>query len=101
LRNEHVLDVGLIARNLFDKEYPVCTQCFPKNTRCDPRGLVSQVHLAPVFFGLADSPGRQEQRQQSHKRYKRSGKHEHRADPGQQRQARTEPDHHLGLAVAA
>ena len=101
LRDEHVLHVGLVTGDLLHKKHAIRAGRLAENARGNPRGLVAQVHLPPVFFGLADCPGRQEQRQQRHQGNKRRRKQQHGTDPREERKARTEPDHHLRLAVAA
>src|SRR6266852_8696350 len=101
LRDEYVLHVGLVTGNFLDKKHPVRAARFAENTWCNPRNLVSQVHLAPVLLGLADRPRRQEQRQHGHERNQRASKQQYGTNPSEERKARTEPNHHLRLAVAA
>src|ERR1700694_5243212 len=47
LRDEYVLHVGLITGDFLYKKHPVRATRLPENTRCNPRHVVLQVHLAP------------------------------------------------------
>src|SRR5258706_5080057 len=51
LRDEYVLDVGLITGDFLDKKYPVRAARLAEDTRRNSRNVVLQVHLAPVFLG--------------------------------------------------
>src|SRR5260370_24900086 len=62
LRDEYVLDVGLITGDFLDKKYPVRAARLAEDTRRNSRNVVLQAHLAPVFLGSADPPRREAQR---------------------------------------
>ena len=65
------------------------------------RQIIASVHLPTIVIDLVHRHRRHIKREQCHHRNDRQSESQDWPDPIQQRQSRTEPDHHLGFTIAA